>query len=188
VFERAYKSFHIKNEARIIQDISRLLVTSAETLSLYDKELRILTESVNEGWNNSIPLTGTRPQPDYSVGFPRAAFTDGQLAKLSPFIGDFVAGDMSFFMATYYMYFPFLSCEVKCGAAALDVADRQNAHSMNSRGTWNCYTLTSCEAGEGGPPVDLIFLRLVRRPVGADLRLLSCDRRQGRQVLSPSHP
>ena len=33
-------------------------------------------------------------------------------------------------MATYYMYFPFLTCEVKCGAAALDVADRQNAHSM----------------------------------------------------------
>jgi hypothetical protein len=33
-------------------------------------------------------------------------------------------------MATYYMYFPFLTCEVKCGAAALDVADRQNAYSM----------------------------------------------------------
>jgi hypothetical protein len=28
------------------------------------------------------------------------------------------------------MYFPFLTCEVKCGATALDVADRQNAHSM----------------------------------------------------------
>jgi hypothetical protein len=28
------------------------------------------------------------------------------------------------------MYFPFLTYEVKCGAAALDVADRQNAHSM----------------------------------------------------------
>jgi hypothetical protein len=31
-------------------------------------------------------------------------------------------------MTTYYMYFPFLASEVKCGA--LDVADRQNAHSM----------------------------------------------------------
>jgi hypothetical protein len=36
----------------------------------------------------------------------------------------------SFFMATYYMYFPFLTCEVKCDAAALNIADRQNAHSM----------------------------------------------------------
>ncbi|KAH7630644.1 hypothetical protein B0T09DRAFT_356872 [Sordaria sp. MPI-SDFR-AT-0083] len=28
------------------------------------------------------------------------------------------------------MYFPFLTCEVNCGAAALAIADRQNAHSM----------------------------------------------------------
>ncbi|WQF90604.1 hypothetical protein CDEST_15618 [Colletotrichum destructivum] len=85
---------------------------------------------MNEGWNKSIPLTGTRPQPDYSVGFRREAFTDDQLEKLSPFIGNFLDGDQSFFMATYMMYFPFLTCEVKCGAAALDTAERQNAHSM----------------------------------------------------------
>ncbi|CAI6088678.1 unnamed protein product, partial [Clonostachys chloroleuca] len=60
----------------------------------------------------------------------REAFTDDQLAKLSPFLGDVIAGDRSFFISTYYMYFPFLACEVKCGAAGLDVADRQNAHSM----------------------------------------------------------
>ena len=28
------------------------------------------------------------------------------------------------------MYCPFLTCEVKCGAAGLDIADRQNAYSM----------------------------------------------------------
>ncbi len=28
------------------------------------------------------------------------------------------------------MYFPFLTCEGKCGAAALDIADRQNAYNM----------------------------------------------------------
>ena len=28
------------------------------------------------------------------------------------------------------MYFSFLTCEVKCGVAALDIADRQNTHSM----------------------------------------------------------
>jgi hypothetical protein len=37
---------------------------------------------------------------------------------------------MSFFMATYYLLFPFLTCEVKCGATGLDIADRQNGHSM----------------------------------------------------------
>ena len=36
-----------------------------------------------------------------------------------------------YFMATTHIYFPFLTCEVKCGAAALDIADRQNAQSMS---------------------------------------------------------
>ncbi|KAL2262446.1 hypothetical protein VTK26DRAFT_1295 [Humicola hyalothermophila] len=130
VFVDACRNLENKNEARIIQDISRLIVPSAESLALRNKNYKRLVESVNEGWNNSIPLTSTRPQPDYSVGFRRDAFTEEQLAKLSPFIGDFIAGDQSFFMGTYYMYFPFLTCEVKCGAAALDIADRQNAHSM----------------------------------------------------------
>lgn len=60
---------------------------------------------------------------NYQEGFRREAFTEDQLSKLSPFIGDFIAGDQSFFMATYYMYLPFLTCEVKCSAAALDIAD-----------------------------------------------------------------
>ncbi|RDA85284.1 hypothetical protein CP532_5927 [Ophiocordyceps camponoti-leonardi (nom. inval.)] len=130
VFKHAYQKVGNKNEARVIQDFGRLIVPSAENLATFGAaHLNILTESVNQGWNNSIPLTGTRPQPDYSVGFRREAFTDDQLQKLSPFIGDFLCGDLSFFMGTYYQYFPFLACEVKCGAGGLDVADRQNAHS-----------------------------------------------------------
>jgi hypothetical protein len=108
-----------------------LIVPSAEILTIYGAtNLQCLIKSVNEGWNNSISLTGTRPQPDYSVGFKREAFTKDQLNKLLPFIGNFLADDQSFFMATYYMYFAFLTCEVKCGTAALDIADRHNAHSM----------------------------------------------------------
>ena len=37
---------------------------------------------------------------------------------------------MSLFISTYYIYFPFLIYEVKCGAVALDITDQQNAHSM----------------------------------------------------------
>jgi hypothetical protein len=33
-------------------------------------------------------------------------------------------------MAIYFIYFPFLTCEVKYGAIVLDIADRQNAHSI----------------------------------------------------------
>jgi len=131
IFESTCQKIQNRNEARVIQDITRLIVPSAESLATFGaKHLDILAETINEGWNNSIPLTGTRPQPDYSVGFKREAFTEDQLTKLSPLIGNWLSGDLSFYMATYYMYFPFLACEVKCGAAALDVADRQNAHSM----------------------------------------------------------
>ncbi|KAI9798608.1 MAG: hypothetical protein M1825_005306 [Sarcosagium campestre] len=131
LFKKTCRRVEDRNEARVIRDITPLVVPSAEVLAIYGaSELDCLIESTNEGWNNSLPLTGTRPQPDYSVGFRRGTFTQGQLEKLSPFIGDFIAGDQSFFMATYQMYFPFLTCEVKCGAAALDIADRQNAHSM----------------------------------------------------------
>ncbi|KAL9116380.1 MAG: hypothetical protein Q9187_007097 [Circinaria calcarea] len=101
----------------------------AQNLAIYGAtHLEHLIESANEGWNNSIPVTKTRPQPDYSVGFRRSTFTDDQLEKLQPFVGSL--WDTSFFMGTFYMYFPFLACEVKCGAAGLEVADRQNAHSM----------------------------------------------------------
>ena len=130
-FESTCQKIHNRNEARVIQDIARLIVPSAESLaSLGAIHLDNLVESVNEGWNNSQPLTGTRPQPDYSVGFQREAFTDNQLAKLSPFLGDVAASDLSLLMGTHYMYLPFLASEVKCGAAGLEIADRQNAHSM----------------------------------------------------------
>jgi hypothetical protein len=33
-------------------------------------------------------------------------------------------------MATWQMYFLFLTCEVKCSNLALDIVDRQNAYSM----------------------------------------------------------
>ena len=89
-----------------------------------------LIESVNKGWNNSIQflLQKTHPQPDYSVGYKRSAFTETQLQRLQPFVVDLT--DNSFFTGIWYMYFPFFSSEVECGAAALDVADRQIAHSM----------------------------------------------------------
>ena len=146
MFKSTCQNIQDKNETRVIRDISLLIVPSAETLATQGAiNLLCLTESTNEGWNNSIPVTTTRPQPDYSVGFRRSAFTNDQLKKLRPFVGDLY--DTSFFMATYYMYFPFLTCEVKCGAAALDIADRQNAHSMTIaiRGIVELFKYVKCE-------------------------------------------
>ena len=128
-FPEACRNLRDKNEARIIQDIGRLLVPSPETLTaLRGEDLHALNESVNEGWNNSIPITSPRPQPDFSVGFKRSAFSEDQIDKLQPLFGD--PSQLSYFKATYYMYFPVLTCEAKCGTAGLDIADRQNAHSM----------------------------------------------------------
>lgn len=131
LFEKTCEKIRNRNEAMVVQDIARLIVPSAQNLAIYGaKHLNHLYESVNEGWNSVEEFEGARPQPDYSVGFGRSAFTQEQLDKLKPFVGEPGSKLITYFMATTRMYFPFLTCEVKCGAAALDIADRQNAQSM----------------------------------------------------------
>lgn len=65
VFPIACQYLQDKNEARIIQNIAWLLVSSPESLAalaaLGAKHFDVLTESVNEGWDNCIPITSTRP-------------------------------------------------------------------------------------------------------------------------------
>lgn len=128
LFKRTCEKVRNRNEALVVQNITRLIVPSAENLAIYDAEhLNHLYETINEGWNSMAKYEGTLPQPDYLVGFGRSAFTQEQLNKLKPFVGKPGSKFTAYFMATTRMYFPFLTCEVKCGAAALDLADRQNA-------------------------------------------------------------
>ncbi|KAF2754833.1 hypothetical protein EJ05DRAFT_503776 [Pseudovirgaria hyperparasitica] len=130
IFKDTCDEIRNRNEAKVVRDIAKLIVPSPRRSKTRgtNRYRSPLTESVSEGWTNSIPLIKSCPRPDFAVGFSRLAFTEERLAKLAPFIGDLT--DTSVFMGTFYMYLPFLTCEVKCGAAALDVADRQNAHSM----------------------------------------------------------
>ncbi|KAM3513353.1 hypothetical protein MY11210_003037 [Beauveria gryllotalpidicola] len=120
-----------RNKARVVSDITPNMVPSAEKYAMKHKGAH-LVENWNESWSNAWLLSGIdkRPQPDYAVGFKRDAFTDEQHKKLKPWVGDAFANDQSPFMATYMMYFPFLTCEVKSDSAALAVADRQNGLSM----------------------------------------------------------
>jgi hypothetical protein len=148
LFDETCESVRARNEAMVVRDISPLICPSAQVLRIYGaKHLKPLNESVNEGWNSAIPFYGPRPQPDYSVGFGRFTFTNNQLEKLTPFVGEVTDTFTSYFMATWQMYLPFLTCEVKCGAAALDIADRQNAHSMTLavRGTVELFRLVKRE-------------------------------------------
>ncbi|KAI9670770.1 MAG: hypothetical protein M1817_003881 [Caeruleum heppii] len=131
-FEAACEEVRNRNEARVIQDIARLIVPSPGNLTLYGAgpPMLHLAETVSEGWLKSIPLvTGPRPQPDFAVGLRPSAFSAAQLHKLSPHVGDWRTS--SRLVATDDVYFPFLTAEVKCGNAALDIADRQNAHSAS---------------------------------------------------------
>ncbi|MCJ1386406.1 hypothetical protein MMC17_009532 [Xylographa soralifera] len=133
LFKEACAKLRGRNEARVINDFARLIVPSAETLATYgDTHLKRLTVGINERWNESIRVTPTLPQPDFGVGFQRSAFTPDQLKRLEPFTGNVLAAtkSSSFFLATWRMYFPFFTCEAKCGSGGLDIADRQNAHSM----------------------------------------------------------
>ena len=130
LFEETCARVRNENEARVIKDITWLIICSAEILSIYGAtELNILVEKLNSSWLKCIPLTKSRPQPDYSVGFRTKAFNQKQLDKLSPFVGGYQ--DQCSVMAREDMYFPFMTCEVKCGDQALNVADRQNMHSAS---------------------------------------------------------
>ena len=130
IFDNFCEKLRGKNEAGIFKDCTPLIVPWAEAhaiLSIH-RDLDIAIESVDEGWHSSIPITDPCPQPKYAVGFRRSAFSEEQLKKLQPFLGD--PSSLSYFKGTYYMHFPFLTCEAKCGSAGLDIADRQNLHSM----------------------------------------------------------
>lgn len=147
-FDNTCEKVRAANETKVIRDISLLICPSAERLWICGAtHLKALNESVNQGWDCAYPFYGPRPQPDYSVGFGRSAFTDIQLEKLNPFVGEIPDTYMSYFMATWQIYFPFLTCEVKCGATGLEVADRQNAHSMTLavRGVVNLFRVLKRE-------------------------------------------
>ena len=132
IFEETCERVKSRNEAMVLRDITPHICPSAQVLSICGaKDLDILYESLNEAWSSMNEYEGTLPQPDYSLGFGLSAFTKEQLNKLKPFVGDPGSKLVSYFMATTRLYFPFLTCELKCGAAALDVADRQNAQSMS---------------------------------------------------------
>ncbi|KAF2817510.1 uncharacterized protein BDZ99DRAFT_513751 [Mytilinidion resinicola] len=139
LFKKTCKRIRGENETKVIRYISPLIVPSAEILADMGAEhLEMLRETTNACWTNAIPFIkpppgshpGPRPQPDFGVGFKKDAFNREQLQKLQPFIGNPLT-DSSLVAATYNMYLPFLTSEVKCGASALDIADRQNAHSQS---------------------------------------------------------
>ncbi|KAI9674188.1 MAG: hypothetical protein M1817_002006 [Caeruleum heppii] len=119
------------NEAKIVREVSPLLVPSAETLYLRgETHLEHVIDEVNGTWDRCSPLiNGSSTRPDFSVGLKLTAFDKAQITTLLSYVGGLHS--KSRFMATDAMYFPFLIAEVKCSKEALVVAERQNAHNAS---------------------------------------------------------
>lgn len=83
LFEDTLASIKGRIETRVIRDIAQLIVPFAEILAMRGaKHLKSLRETTKAGWNNAILFCRPRPQPDYSLGFKREAFTQEQLQTL----------------------------------------------------------------------------------------------------------
>jgi hypothetical protein len=126
-FENTCERLRNENEAKVVRDISPLLVPSVEVLCAHGKKhLESMVDHVNQKWDGCVPIVaGPLPQPDYSAGCKETIFTKDQVRKLEPLIRGWKGTP---FMATARMYFPYLTMEVKCGNEGLNIADRQNAH------------------------------------------------------------
>lgn len=86
LFEPTCEDIANRNEARVVQDIGRLIFPAPEELFRPGaKHLEHLIETFDESWIKSIPLVkGPCPQPDFAVGIKPSAFTSDQLKKLQP--------------------------------------------------------------------------------------------------------
>ena len=125
-FERFCQVLAHRNESLIFRLLNPFIVPSAMEMGIRgDEGLWPLTEHAKEQWTHCIPFVGPQPEPDYSIGFDRLAFGLDHMSKLEMLVGG--AEERSYFAATELMIFPFLTCEVN---QSLNVADRQNAHSM----------------------------------------------------------
>jgi hypothetical protein len=138
LFKAICQKIQYKNEAMVIQDITRLIVPSAQTSRYMGaKHLDILIETVNEGWNNSRPFIGTCPQPDYSVGFRREAFTEDQLNKLKGF-GWRCHSRRHVLLYGHLLYVPsvpHMRSEVRrCGARLLGTPDINRIRELSHKG------------------------------------------------------
>ena len=126
LFWKVLNGVRNEGEGRVVRDLQPDVVPSAEILSFRGlSKVNYLKETIKILWNNVVSLAGPTPCPDLTVGLLPSAFTELELDKLhrrhntsdtpSRFTGN--------------LYFPFFTCEAKCGANGLNESDRQNARS-----------------------------------------------------------
>lgn len=109
LFWKVTNGVRIRNEARVVRDISPWLTPSAELLYMRGVVgLKDLIEEVQAEWTHCVPLVGPVPKPDLTVGFRATAFTNDEIEKLKYYRTPEKA---TLFIRD--LYFPFLVCEAK---------------------------------------------------------------------------
>ena len=115
-----------RSELRVCIELHPHLVPPAEILALrHPDKIKHLVEGYNDRWLDNIVFYKQLPQPDRTVAFSSAAFTQTERRKLQ-----LIPETASLFVACHGTLFPFFTAEVKCGKEALDIADRANTNSM----------------------------------------------------------
>ncbi|OOF90713.1 hypothetical protein ASPCADRAFT_156409 [Aspergillus carbonarius ITEM 5010] len=131
LFEPEYmQQFHDallnRSEMRLLVDLHPLLMPTAENQFLRGRQsLQHVIDGYNDLWMKTEPIYGSKPQPDHTRSLKWSTFDETQRQKLGV-----RPNEKSVYTAREEMYFPYLTGEVKCGLQALEIADRQNFHSM----------------------------------------------------------
>jgi hypothetical protein len=115
-----------RSEARLLVDLHPLVMPSAENQYIRGRDaLKNVIDGYNDPWLKTEPIYGPKPQPDHARGLKWSTFSENQRRKLG-----IQPEEKSPYTAREDMYFPYLTAEIKCGNQALELADRQNMHSM----------------------------------------------------------
>ncbi|KAJ5330568.1 hypothetical protein N7476_000351 [Penicillium atrosanguineum] len=115
-----------RSEARLLVDLHPLIMPSAENQYIQgNQSLKNVIDGYNDPWLKTEPIYGPKPQPDHARGLKWSTFSESQRRKLG-----IKPDEKSPYTVREDMYFPYLTAEIKCGNQALELADRQNMHSM----------------------------------------------------------
>lgn len=76
--------------------------------------LEHLTEELDAEWTKCSSFAGPQPKPDFCVGLMSSAFTEEEILELKSYTAPNRAT-----LVTEHLYFPFLTCQAKCGEQAL---------------------------------------------------------------------
>lgn len=122
-----YDTLRGRSKTHVLVKLHFLLMQSVSVFYFRDKSnIQRVIDGLDDPWEYVEAILGPEPRPDHSHGLHYWAFDDEERRKLdtrSP-------GTFSYAVRPNE-YFPYLTCEIKTDGEDLEIADRQNMHSMS---------------------------------------------------------